>query len=115
MAGIFDLKMTSAEKYLFTLKAANGEVILVSEQYEAKASAENGIASVRANSADDKRFERKTSKANEPYFVLTATNGQVIGVSEMYSSAAAMEKGVASVKTHAPAAKLVDLTVETKK
>jgi uncharacterized protein YegP (UPF0339 family) len=110
MAGIFELKKTEAGKFHFNLKAGNGEVILTSEHYEAKASAENGIDSVRRNAPDDARFERKTSKAGEPYFVLTATNGQVIGVSEMYTSAAGMENGIASVKRHAPDAKLKDLT-----
>jgi uncharacterized protein YegP (UPF0339 family) len=110
MAGTLELKMTAAEKYMFTLKAGNGEVILTSQQYTAKASAEDGIASVRANAPHDERFERKTSKADEPCFVLKATNGQVIGNSEMYSSTTAMEGGIASVKNNAPTAKLKDLS-----
>jgi uncharacterized protein len=113
MAGIFDLKMTSAKKYMFTLKEGNGEVILASQQYEAKASAENGIESVRKNAPHDERFERKTSKAGEPFFVLTATNAQTIGQSEMYSSTAAMENGIASVMKNAPDALLKDLTTES--
>ena len=83
MAGIFELKTTAAGKFLFNLKAGNGEVILTSQQYEAKSSAENGIDSVRRNAPTDERFERKTSKAGEPFFVLTATNGQTIGQSEI--------------------------------
>ena len=38
------------------------------------------------------------------------TNGEPIGSSEMYSSAVAMEKGINSVKTNGPDAKLDDLT-----
>jgi uncharacterized protein YegP (UPF0339 family) len=112
MAGIFEIKTTTTDKLMFTLKAANGEVILTSQFYEAKASAEKGIDSVRRNAPDDGRFERKTSKAGEPYFVLTAANNEVIGVSEMYSSSSAMENGIASVKTNAPEAKLKDLTTK---
>jgi len=41
---------------------------------------------------------------------LTATNGETIGKSEMYSSASAMETGIASVKTNAPTATVKDLT-----
>ena len=110
MAGIFELKSTEAGKFLFNLKAGNGEIILTSQQYEAKASAENGIDSVRRNAPLDERFERKTSKADEPFFVLTAANRQTIGQSEMYSSTSAMENGIASVKKNAPEAKLKDLT-----
>ena len=62
-----------------------------------KPSAKNGIASVMRNAADDTRFERKSAKNGKPFFVLKATNGQVIGKSEMYETAKAMEAGIASV------------------
>jgi uncharacterized protein len=38
------------------------------------------------------------------YFVLKAANGEVLAVSEMYSSKPAMEAGIAAVKAHAPGA-----------
>ena len=110
MAGIYELKQISACKFHFVLKAANGEVILSSQSYRARPSAEGSIASVRANALDDARFERKTSKKGEPYFVLKAANGEVIGTSEMYTSEASMENGIASVKKHAADAKLKDIT-----
>ncbi len=72
MAANFELKTTTAGKFLFNLKAGNGEVILTSQQYESKSGAEKGIDSVRNNATLDERFERKTSKADEPYFVLNA-------------------------------------------
>ena len=110
MAGKFELKKTESGKYMFNLKAGNGQIILVSQMYESKDSAENGIESVRRNSADDARFERKVAKNGEPFFSLTATNGQNIGKSETYSSESAMENGVESVKTNAPDAEVVDNT-----
>ncbi|MBR3610179.1 MAG: YegP family protein [Oscillospiraceae bacterium] len=45
-------------------------------------------------------------------FRLLAGNSQVIGVSEVYSGRAAMEKGIASVRKNAPEAKIEDLTDE---
>ena len=110
MAGSFVLEKGSTGKFRFNLRAGNNEIILTSETYEAKASAENGIASVRTNSQDDARFTRKTATDGSPYFVLTATNNQVIGTSEMYSSTAARDNGIASVKTNAPSAVVVDRT-----
>ena len=110
MAGKFELKKTESGKFMFNLKAGNGQIILVSQMYESKDSAENGIESVRKNSADDARFERKVAKNGEPFFSLTATNGQNIGKSETYSSESAMENGVESVKTNAPDAEVVDNT-----
>ena len=70
----------------------------------------NGIASVKKNSLDDARFERKQAKNGKPYFNLVATNGQVIGTSEMYSNNSNMENGIASVKKNAPTAEIVDKT-----
>ena len=110
MAGQFELKKTDSGQFVFNLKAGNGQIILTSQRYQAKASAKAGIESIKKHATDDAYYERKTSTANEPYFVLKAANGQIIGHSEMYASAAAMENGIASVKANAPAAPLVDLT-----
>ncbi|MFM2056025.1 MAG: hypothetical protein RLY71_410 [Pseudomonadota bacterium] len=110
MSGKFEISLSKNDKYMFNLKAGNGQVILSSQMYESKAGALNGVESVKTNGADDARFERATSSAGQPYFTLKAANGQVIGRSEMYSSAAAMENGIQSVKNNAPAASVVDLT-----
>jgi uncharacterized protein YegP (UPF0339 family) len=110
MAGSFVFEKGSTGKFRFNLRAGNNEIILTSETYEAKASAENGIESVRTNSQDDARFTRKIATDGSPYFVLTAANNQVIGTSEMYSSTAARDNGIASVKTNAPKAEVVDKT-----
>jgi hypothetical protein len=111
MAVKFEIKQNDGGQFMFNLLASNGQIILTSQRYQARASALAGIESVRKHAADDAYFERKMSAANEPYFVLKAANGKIIGQSEMYSSAAAMEKGIASVKTNAPAAPVVDLAV----
>ena len=110
MAGKFELKKSSDGQFMFNLKAGNGEIILTSERYKAKASANTGIKSVQTNAPQDHRFERRTSKSNEPYFVLKAANHEIIGTSEMYSSKSAMENGIRSVKDNAPTAVTADLT-----
>ncbi len=110
MAGKFVLTSTKDGQYMFNLKAANGQVILTSERYQTKDSALNGIDSVRKNALLDERYERRTASNGEPYFVLKAANHQEIGRSEMYSSEAAMENGIASVKKNAPEATLDDQT-----
>jgi uncharacterized protein YegP (UPF0339 family) len=51
MAGKFELYQDSAGKYRFRLKASNGQVIATGEAYETKASALNGIESVKKNAA----------------------------------------------------------------
>ena len=112
MAGKFELKKAKDGQFYFNLKAANGEVILTSEMNGVKIDAENGIKSVKKNAELDERYNRRESRRGEPYFVLLAANSRVIGQSEMYSSVAAMEDGINSVKTNAPGASVDDLTKE---
>lgn len=112
MAGKFELKKRKSGQFMFNLKAGNNQVILTSELYREKAGAQNGIESVKKHAVDDTNYERKNSSKGEPYFVLKASNGQMIGSSEMYSSASAMEKGIASVKANAPRATIVDSTAK---
>lgn len=110
MAGKFELKKSKNGKYFFSLLAGNGQKILTSEMYEAKASALNGIESVKTNAADDERYARLAAKDGSPYFSLKAGNGQVIGSSEMYSSASSRDNGITSCKTNAPGAATDDQT-----
>ncbi len=105
MAAKYLLKNSKNGKFTFSLLAGNNQVVMTaSDIYETKEAALNGIESCKKNGTDDARFERKKSSADEPYFVLKTDNGQIIGKSEMYSSLASMENGIASVKTNAGAA-----------
>lgn len=110
MAGKFEIKKSKNNKFFFHLLAGNGQIILSSEMYEAKASALNGIASVKKNASEEKRYEKLVGKDGSPYFVLKAGNGQVIGQSQMYSSESARDSGCASVMANAPGATTDDLT-----
>lgn len=110
MAGKFVISKRKNGEFQFNLKAGNGQVILTSEGYGDKAGCRNGIASVKTNSQDDARFERKTTANGRFFFNLKAGNGQVIGTSEMYESDAGRDNGIASVKTNAPGAETVDET-----
>ena len=48
----FEIYTDKAGEFRFRLKARNGEIILSSEGYKAKASCENGIESVRKNAPE---------------------------------------------------------------
>lgn len=109
MAGIFEVYQDKAGEYRFRLKASNGQNILGSEGYKTKASCLNGIESVKINAPDDKRYEKKESAGGKFMFNLKAANHQVIGTSQQYASAASRDKGVESIKAHAPEAKVVEL------
>ena len=51
MAGKFELYKDKSGKLRFRLKASNGQIIATGEAYETKASALNGIESVKKNAA----------------------------------------------------------------
>jgi uncharacterized protein YegP (UPF0339 family) len=109
--GKFVIKTRANGEYQFNLLAGNGQNILASEGYKTKASCLNGIESVKKNSQDDARFEKLEAKNGKPYFNLKATNGQIIGNSEMYESTASRDNGIESVKKNAPDATTEDTTV----
>ncbi len=107
----------------FDLKAGNGQVIATSEVYTTAAACKNGIASVQKNApvanvedqteenyatAKNPKFEIYKDKAGEFRFRLKATNGQVIAVSEGYTSMASCENGIESVRKNAADAEIVD-------
>jgi uncharacterized protein len=110
MAGKFQLKKSKNDKFFFTLHAENGQTVLTSEMYDARASAVNGIESVKKNAGDDGRYGRLVGKDGSPYFTLKAGNGQVIGQSQMYSGEKARDNGIESCKTNAPGAATDDQT-----
>lgn len=112
MSAAYIIRKSPNAKYFFILRAGNNEPILASEMYESKQGAKTGIASVRTNSPHDSRYERKAAKNGSQYFTLKATNGQVLGTSEMYPSAVSRELGIASVKTNGPKAPVIDDTGE---
>ena len=107
--GKFEIKTDKAGKFRFNLKAGNGQVILSSQGYASKSGCDNGIESVRTNSQNDAMFDRCEAKDGSPYFCLKASNGQVIGNSEMYTSSTAMENGIASVAKNAPDASVEEV------
>jgi uncharacterized protein YegP (UPF0339 family) len=109
--GKFVITTRSNGEFQFNLKAGNGQTILTSEGYSTKSACTNGIESVKTNSQDDSRYDKKESSSGKPFFNLKAGNGQIIGASEMYESTSARDNGIASVKSNAPDATTEDQTV----
>jgi len=104
--GTFVISRRKNDEFQFVLKAGNGEIILTSEGYSSKANCTNGIESVKRNSQDDSKFDKKEAKDGRTYFNLKATNGQIIGSSQMYSSISGRDNGIESVKKNAPSAEV---------
>jgi uncharacterized protein YegP (UPF0339 family) len=55
-------------------------------------------------------FEIKEAKNGQYHFNLKAGNGEIIATSEMYTTKAAAQNGIESVRKNATEAKIIDLT-----
>lgn len=108
----FEIFKGKDEEFYFHLKAGNGEIILASQGYTQKANCKNGVESVEGNSKDESNFEKKEAKDGRYYFVLIAKNNQVIGNSQMYTTASSRDHGIHSVHINATEAELIDLTLD---
>jgi uncharacterized protein YegP (UPF0339 family) len=108
--GKFVISKRKNGEFQFNLLAGNGQVILASEGYASKPSCVNGVKSVMKNATVEKRFDAKVAKNGKFHFNLKASNGQIIGVSEMYESQTSCTNGIESVKKNAPGATIEDKT-----
>lgn len=110
MLGTFELKQAKDGNYHFNLIASNGQVILSSELYKHKESAINGIESIKKNGRIPTRFQLKSTANEKYYFVLKASNGQVIGQSQMYQNSASALRGISDVIRHVAESGISDLS-----
>lgn len=108
--GKFVITTRKNGEFQFNLLATNGQVILTSQGYATKASCLNGVESVKKNAQTEARFDKKVAANGKPYFNLMATNGQIIGSSQMYANEVNMKNGINSVMKNAPEAVVIDQT-----
>jgi uncharacterized protein YegP (UPF0339 family) len=108
--------------FVFDLKSSNGETIATSESYTTETACRSGIDSVKKNALaagiedqtvqgfeqiKNPKFEMYTDKKGETRFRLKARNGEIIAVSEGYSSKSGCKNGIESVKKNAADAEIV--------
>ena len=74
MAAKFEISKDKAGKFRFHLKTANGEIIAASQGYDTKASAENGIESVKRNARAAKVLDLPVQRVN----VVGADHGGIL-------------------------------------
>jgi uncharacterized protein len=97
--------------YYFVLSANNGQVLLTSEGYVNKAGCLNAVDLVKSNGRDQNRYDKRTASNGKYYFNLKATNGQTIGTSQMYETAAARDNAITAVQSTMTDTLLKDETV----
>jgi len=133
VTGVFEVFCDAVGRFRFHLKAANGQIIAVSQSYGTTESALKGIDSIKKNAPIAKIadfttggnmpessygtgivqgtvFEIQFNAPDRYRFHLKAANGQIIAVSQSYLSKQSAQNGIESVKKNAPMAKIIDQT-----
>lgn len=122
--GKFVIKRTNNNGYMFNLKSSNGSIVATSGTYKLLNSCKVGINSVITNAPianvedqtiDACDFKPKTDPKFEMYldakqkfrFRLKARNGEIIAVSQGYTTKQNCIKGIDSVKNNAPISSIV--------
>ena len=120
--GKFVIKKTNTG-YNFHLKAGNGQTIATGEVYKELDTCHNGVQSVINNAAvagvEDQtvlnfeelkhpKFELYKDKSEQFRFRLKARNGEVIAVSEAYTTKANCKNGINSVIKNVEGAQVIE-------
>lgn len=93
----FDVFTGADGRFYFNLHAGNGEIVLSSQGYAQESSAYNGAFSVAENGLDPDQYEVLEASNGGYYFNLLASNGRVVGTSEVYASRGNAERAIDSV------------------
>lgn len=96
--GRFVIIKRSSTDYQFNLLAKNGEIILSGNCYPTNSACRNAIESARAHAAYDDNYTCHSIKGNNYYFTLKAINAEVVGISNIYESAAERDIGIELVR-----------------
>lgn len=109
MANFQVFKSDKSTAYYYRLRATdNQDIIMESEGYATKYAAMQGIDSAKINARFDQYYESKESVYYT--FILKAGNGETVGRSKKYLSAADRDRAMTLVKQEAPNAMVEDLT-----
>ena len=73
-------------KFHFNFFAKNGQIVLSSESYTTEEAAFNGAFAVQKEGQNATSYTVKQSASGSFFFTVTALNGQVIGVSQQYTT-----------------------------
>ncbi|MDF7676723.1 YegP family protein [Neisseriaceae bacterium ESL0693] len=105
---LFRLTKSDHGQFHFSLVDEAGEMLVQSEMYNSKASALNGIESVRTNAEQESHYDYLTSKNGKFYFNLLAQNKQIVATSRMHETRQDCDTTATILKLQAPKAKVVE-------
>ena len=87
----------ATNQFRFNIFASNGQIVLSSEQYTTEAAAWNGVFAAQDAATAASSFAILQATDGRFYFTLTASNDEIVGTSQMYTTKESAESGVASV------------------
>ena len=88
--------------FRFNFFARNGQIVVSSESYTSEAAAYNGAFAVQAEGATDAAYVVKENASGGFYFTVTALNGQVVGMSQQYTTRQSAQDAATAVKALLP-------------
>lgn len=92
------------EKHHFILRAGNGQLMLVSPQFECASDCKQAIEAIRASPPFPGRYQLHSVADGKCLFHVLDEEGRIVGTSQLYSSKMTRAAGMASVKLAAPVA-----------
>jgi len=106
----YELEKVKIGHFIFKLKGVDDEVILASDTFCSKASAENAIHFTRYNAPDESNYELMRTNSESPYFILRGKNYQILGKSGPYRSETAARQAIKAAMAGAVTEEIKDLT-----
>jgi uncharacterized protein YegP (UPF0339 family) len=89
-------------QWRFNVHAKNGQIVLSSEQYTSEAGAVNGAVAVQTVGTDASAYTLQQNASKGWYFTVKADNGQIIGVSQQYTTKSSAQSAITSLKSFLP-------------
>ena len=90
-------------KFHFNFFAKNGQIVLTSESYTTEEAAYNGAFAVQQDGANAAAYTVKANTSGTGFFfTVTALNGQVIGVSQQYTTQQSAQDGAVALQKLLP-------------
>ncbi|MEO8703347.1 MAG: DUF1508 domain-containing protein [Kofleriaceae bacterium] len=89
-------------QFHFNFFAKNGQIVLSSESYTSQEAAFNGAFAVQTVGQNAAAYTVKQSESGSFFFTVKAENGQVVGISQQYTTKQSAQTGAAALQKLLP-------------
>ena len=110
MPATFELKTTDDKQFYFDLLDANGNLLMMSGEYDDKNEAEQAIKDVQIGSLVSERIAAGQVPEGETFFVIKSQAGDILVKSILFQSRMVFDNALHAVKDSVCIAEINDLT-----